>query len=310
MKMGRQDIKLGAGRIFLNGTGLNGTGGDASSSHFDAFRGAWNYGKKSTVETIILYIGEDDWLPSLGDTKNADGVRGDYDTTGFGGNNEFGARRYWQHREKGDLPFDGYAIYKRETTGSKIMGRDLYTVGFRLMPQFTEVVSGEVEVAAQTGQRDDGEQINGAMVYGGVSWALQQVTSPTVTLACLYLSGGNDNTGWNPVFNRDAWIGEVPASMYSAYRYTNLVYLHLALEMTPIVDHALAMETGPMYTAIDEEIAGGCYKGFYSKVKYTFPIMEDLQGAIILEYLIKGDYYERNSRSDAWFSRFELTMTF
>ncbi len=313
LKLGRQDMKFGKGRIFSDGVG-----GDGSrSSYFDAARLTWHYGEKSSVDAIALYVGSEDWLPTAGKKQAANGSKADYDPTGFGGSSEVGAGLYWQHREADDLAMDGYVVYKNETSGSKIIGRETYTAGLRVMPQLTETVSAEVEAAVQQGKLDDGRTTAGQLLYGGLTWAPKQNLKPKFTVATLYLSGDkednqgkNGSMGWNPVFNRSTGIGELIAPMYSAYRYSNLIYPHLALKFEPVEKHSLALESGPMFTAVEEDAAEGRYKGLFAKAKYTFPIAKHLKGAISLEYLHKGDYFKADARDDAWFTRFELTMKF
>lgn len=306
LKVGRQDIKLGAGRIFSDGTG-----GDGSrSAYFDAARLTWHYGEASTLDTIVLYIDDEDIFPTLGKTHSSANVKSDYAPTGYA-TTEAGAALYLQHREYEDAPLDLYYVYKDESTSNKIDGRVSHTLGVRFVPKLTDTISAEIEAAGQNVNLDHGESFTAALLYGGVTYKSDWTYKPSFTAACLYLSGDEKlNHGWNPVFNRDTGIGETIAPMYDKYRYTNLLYPHLAINVTPAAQHKTTLELGPMFTPATEMGADSNYRGFFAKAKHTFPIIDHLTGAVQLEYLAKGDYFADNARDNAWFIRFELNFKF
>ncbi len=319
LRIGRQDMKFGAGRVISDGTG-----GDGSrSAYFDALRATWRLTGKTTLDAFGIYMSQDDWLPTLGQSYDGKNAKGDYDTTGFQ-NNEAGAGLYAQIRESKALGLDFYWVWKHETASPKFAARDFHTVGTRLLPQLTETLSGELELAGQFGKTDDDRSIWAGMAFGGLTWQPKAAGKPTLTAALLYLSGDNErfdktpagaDTGWNPVFNRQTWLGEAVAPMYEKYRYSNLIYPYLELGASPLAGHKTKIQLGPMFTAKTEQGVNdgegyGSFRGFYVQTRYEFPILEKmaLKGAVMAEYMSKGDYFGANADSAAYFLRFQLTF--
>lgn len=325
LRLGRQEMKLGSGRLISDGTG-----GDGSrSAYFDAVRLTWRVTDKSSIDFFGVYAPEDDWLPTLGHSYDGKGDKGDYDLTGYG-NSEAGAGIYASIRESKDLGADLYWIWKHESAAEKFEGRSFHTLGARLLPRISETLSGELEVAGQFGETDDDRNIAAFMAYGGLTWKTSAVLKPYLTGALLYLSGDDQrfdksptgtDTGWNPVFNRQTWLGEAVAPMYDKYRYSNLIYPHLEIGCVPAANQKAKLQFGPMFTArtesgVNDGVDYGSFRGFYAQAKYEFLIAEKifgdrgtLKGGVQLEYMNKGDYFGNADDESAYFARFEITAS-
>ena len=318
LKVGRQDMAFGAKRILSDGTG-----GDGSrSAYFDAVRLTWHADEKRTLDAFALYQTKKDWMPTLGKEHENGKDSHAYDTTGYW-QDEFGAGLYWQDRANADFGYDAYYVAKSEIRNrdSKYYKEgdraDTHTLGVRLLPRFTETLSGELELAGQAGSHD----LFAGQAYGGLTYAPKAGCKPKFTGACWILSGDKDGDrgdhAWHAVFNRETGLGESIAPMYNKYDYTNLVYPHLAFGGNVGSFSSVKAQIGPMFTAVKEEDAG-TFRGTYAQVKYEIKPAK-LFGADILkggkiafqgEYFGKGDYFRDGSDNAAFFGRVELAWNF
>ena len=318
VKAGRQDMSFGAKRIISDGTG-----GDGSrSAYFDAVRLTWHADDRRTLDAFALYQAKEDWLPTLG-KEHANGKKPhDYDITGYG-QDEFGAGLYWQDRASKDFGYDAYYVAKGERRGKDSKYRkegrltDTHTFGVRLLPRFTDTLSGEVELAGQVGSHD----LVAGQGYAGLTYAPKAGFKPKLTGACWILSGDSKGDrgehAWHAVFNRETGLGESVAPMYNKYDYTNLIYPHLAFGCNIASFSSIKTQVGPMFTAVREDDAGS-FRGAYAQVKYTVSPAK-LLGIDLLhggklafqgEYFGKGDYFRDGSDHQAFFGRVELAWNF
>ena len=319
VKIGRQDMAFGSKRILSDGTG-----GDGSrSAYFDGLRLTWHADKDRTLDAFAFYMDHKDWMPTLGKEHENGKDPHPYDTTGYN-QDEFGAGLYWQDRANKDFGYDVYYVAKKEfrTKDSKYRKEgktaETHTVGVRLLPQFTETLSGEFELAGQVGTHD----LFAGQVYGGVTYAPKLDFKPKFTGAVWALSGDKDGergeNAWHSVFNRETGLGESIAPMYTKYNYNNVIYPHIAFGCNVASFSSVKAQVGPLFTAVKEEAADGEYRGAYAQVKYTVKLgklfnSEWLNGgkfSLQGEYFGKGDYFKDGSDHDALFLRAELAWNF
>lgn len=329
VKVGRQDMAFGAKRIISDGNG-----GDGSrSTNFDAVRLTFDFGNKRTLDAFAVYQAREDWMPTLGKTHDAKSKHNksyDYDTTGYN-HNEYGAGLYWQDRSADAFGWDAYYVYKVEdgehsdaiaASGLDKDSFQTHTFGVRLLPKFSETVSGEAELALQTGT----DSLFAAMAYGGLTYAPKVDWKPKFTLGVQYMSGDEDGwrgqNAWHPVFNRETGVGEAVAPMFDKYAYNNFLYPHLKVDFVPVANHKVSFQTGPMFAPVSEKDgAGGSYgnfRGYYAQAKYSIAIgnyfdsdvMKGLAMAFTGEYLGKGDYFADEEDGNAFFGRAEITYKF
>ena len=319
VKFGRQDMSFGSKRILSDGTG-----GDGSrSAYFDALRLTWHADDKRTLDAFAFYQARKDWMPTLGKEHENGKEPHAYDTTGYD-QDEFGGGLYWQDRANKDFGYDIYYVGKGEyrNADSKYYKEgplvETHTVGFRLLPQFTETLSGELEMAGQIGSHN----LLAGQAYGGLTYAPKLDFKPKFTGAVWALSGDSDGErgehAWHAVFNRETGLGESIAPMYTKYDYTNLIYPHVAFTCNVASFSSLKAQVGPLFTAVKEDEADGQYRGAYVQVKYEIKLAK-LTGVDLLhggklsfqgEYFGKGDYFDKGSNDPAFFTRVELAWNF
>ncbi len=332
IRLGRQEMKFGAQRIISDGTG-----GDSSrTAYFDALRLTFKFTDKRTLDAFVTYNTAEDWLPTLGHTHAARGMNSkgyDYDLSGYN-HDEFGVGLYYTDKSFEGLPWEAYYVYKVELDGdcpgnnvSSVMPVDsnafsTHTFGVRLLPQFTETLSGELEVAGQLGD----DSLRALMAYAGLTYAPDIAWHPKFTLAVHYLSGDKAGTrgehAWHAVFNRETGIGDLVAGMFDKNAYINFLYPHVKVEVTPAEYHKLSFQTGPQFAPIAEQDGNGGhyghFRGYFMQVKYTLALgryldwqyARSLACAVTGEWLSKGDYFKPGERDDAFFCRLETTCAF
>jgi len=321
LRVGRQDLKYGDGRVISDGSA-----GDGSRSlYFDAIRARVHLKEKSTLDVFgILQRPEDDW--TLGGehydlTSRTGGENNDLTESAVGAYLSCGGNR--------EFPVEAYYIWKDESRyynkgdrSKRVAGRDFHTVGLRLTPSLSERLSFDVEGAAQFGETDDGRDILAFMGYAGALYKIAPDSSwkPTVKGALLYLSGdenattGGDNN-WNPVFNRTLWFSELASSQYAKFYWTNLVYPHLEVAIAPAKAHKVSLEAGPMFAAENDTAQDDSYRGLLGVAKYQFPLLagffrkeSEVKGMVQAEVFDAGDYYDE--QKTGYYLRFELCAKF
>jgi len=336
LRAGRQDIQLGAGRLVSDGT----PGDGSRSDYFDALRAKVKVLEKSTVDLIGTYNHYRDDL-TIGNGYN------DYDLTAVRGGSpysemdEMGLIAYLNYNEIGNLPIEFYYIWKKETRfhdkSTRYPGRRFHTLGIRLNPKLTEKLSGELEAAVQGGEVDrqsglQSRDILAWMGYAGVTYSEKELAGkPKLTGALLYLSGdedsyyktadGSPDSGWNPVFNRTTWFSQIASGMYDKYRWSNLIYPHLQAQVAPAAKHKVQLQSGPMFAAEQDNNANSSYRGYFTELRYNFPILSrifgergNVRGSVVGEVLYYGDYYAHDTASvdedAAYWLRLELKANF
>ncbi|HOE60607.1 MAG TPA: alginate export family protein [Kiritimatiellia bacterium] len=334
LRVGRQDIREGAGRVISDGT----PGDGSRSTYFDALFAKVRFLEKSDVDLMATWNRyRDDW--TLGNPHDV------YDNTKiksgspYSKMDEKGLMAYVHYNEIENFPMEFYWIWKQEDRffdkKTRYPGRDFHTLGTRLMPKINEKLSAEVEAAVQTGQIDSqsgmrGRDILAWMTYAGLTYSEKEVFSkPKLTGAVLWMSGdtdsyyktqdGSTDTGWNPVFNRTTWFSELCSSMYDQYRWSNLIYPHLEAAVEPFQKHKVKVQCGPMFAHEKDNGATSSYRGLYTQARYDFPLLSkifgkrgEVKGAVVGEALWYGDYYQHDAVNEdvATWLRFELNGKF
>jgi len=325
LRVGRQDMRYGAGRVIRDGTP-----GDISRSfYFDAVKVGIRLTEASTLDLAgVWQRPEDHW--TLGD-EHSDLTR--YQThTGGNDLTERAVLAYYSNRERKDFPFELYYVYKDESrwfssTGTRLPERRYHTAGVRLIPRLDEHWTAEAELAGQygtvgssgvAGERD----ILAWMAYGGITYtAVERRWKPYVTGAVLVLSGDGDrfddpgargtDTGWNPVFARSIWTSDIMSAAYAFYRLSNLVYPHVEVGVNMAPGHSFNVQGGPQFAHTGDNSNGDSFRGYLGVARYMFPVLHEskqrrgaVRGAVKLEVLEAGDYY--GNPDTAYYVRFEI----
>ncbi len=336
VRIGRQDIKEGAGRLISDGT----PGDGSRSAYFDSILAKVRLLEKSDVDLMGMWNrDQDDW--TLGNPHDI------YDLTKIKSGDPYskmeerGLMAYAHLNEASGFPMEIYWIWKQETrfydTTTRYPGRDFHTLGTRLMPTFSDTLSAEVEAAVQVGRVDgqagmQSRDILAYLCYAGLTYSEKMaVGKPRLTGAVLLLSGDEDSyyktadgsadNGWNPPFNRTPWLSEICANMFDQNRWSNLIYPHLEAAVEPRAKHTVKLQTGPMFAAERDNGATDSYRGYLTQLRYDFPLLSkvfgkrgDLSGTIIGETFVYGDYYQHDTATVdepvACWLRFEVAGTF
>jgi len=323
-RVGRQEITdLGSMRVIADGTPSDGS----RTPSFNAARFTLTPAEKMDIDFIGVYNrwydecaigGLDDHL-TPGGNRDLNGGRAD----------EAGTILYLTDKSNADLGLEGYYIWKHETTGIRSRGaadkgRDTHTLGGRLLPKFTDTLTGELEAAGQLGRTEDGRDISAFMLHAGATQSLDPIKGLTPYLmgACTLLSGDKDETdsnvtAWNPVWGRQPQYGDL-SGLDCGYWYQNLVYPHVELGFKNAKkNHTALFQTGPMFALCDNGSDDGNYRGWHFLGQYNFPIIAQpyaenrnfsLSGHIEAGALAPGDYYADSTT--AYFLRFQLMAKF
>ncbi len=337
LRAGRQDIKEGAGRLVSDGT----PGDGSRSAYFNAVLAKVRMLEKSDVDLMGTWnpYRDDATLGNPHDPYDLTKIRSGDPYSKMG---ERGLMAYLHCNEVEDVPTELYWIWKQETrfydsAGKRYPGRDFHTLGTRLAPKLNDKLSGELEAAVQAGGVDGEEglqrrDIFAYMGYAGLTYSEKEVFGkPRLTGALLYLSGDEDSyyktagggtdSGWNPVFNRTTWFSEIASGMYDQYRWSNLIYPHLEAAVEPHRKQTVKLQSGPMFAAERDNGATDDYRGFFTQLRYDFPLLSnvfgqrgDLTGAVVGETLVYGDYYRHETAAvdedAAYWLRFEVNGKF
>ena len=323
LRVGRQDMAFGAKRIISDGTG-----GDGSrSAYFDAVRLTAHFDDARTLDAFALFNAHDDWLPTLGDEHENGKKPHPYDLNGYG-QDELGAGLYYQDRSNASLGWDVYYVAKQELRGHtakyRAEGRraQTHTVGFRLLPKFTETLSGELEGAVQAGENS----LFAGQGYAGLTYRPKLGAKPYLTGAVWGLTGDEDGArgahAWHAVFNRETGLGESTAPMFEKYNYTNLLYPHLAAGCKTGDAASIKLQAGPLFAPVSEQTGSGDdaghFRGAYAQVRCEIALgkltgSDWMRGGVLSfqgEYLGKGDYFAEGDRNPALFGRVQLAWKF
>ena len=341
VRIGRQDLNYGNGKVIFDGT----PGDGSRTLYFNAVKATLKSLPKSQLDLFGIYNEAEDELAIN---------PADRDLTGFGkskeGVTEAGAGLYLKNSAIDNLPFEAYLIYKREgaysqaaqTNASGFVAPkfawqtldparktvdnpqfDIETAGFRLMPVFSDSLKGNWESAFQYGQRGDVE-MHGFMVDTYLAKTFAQTPAKPILQAGIYCLSGDDpktttDEGWDPLWARYPQFSELYAfswdSEESAARWSNLIAPNMSLTLVP----AKRMKTtAAVYylSAFEADGAGGGKeRGWLGTLRNEFVLAENkwlpkdkLTAYLLVEALEPGDYYTKDDT--AFFGRWELMYAF
>jgi hypothetical protein len=325
LRVGRQDLYYGGGRVIRDGT----PGDITRSFFFDAVKATVRQTEKSALDLVGIWMRPDDpW--TLG-SEEADLTR--YQSR-KGGNDlsERGLMAYYSNRERPDFPFELYYVYKDESrwwssTDVRLPDRRYHTAGLRLTPRLNEQWTAEAELAGQYGTIGDSGSSNERDIVAWMAYASATYTradyrwKPYVTSAVLALSGDDErfddpdargtDTGWNPVFGRMIWYSDLMTGAFAFYRLSNLAYPHVETGIRPAEGHWFYLQGGPHFACVSDNSNGDTFRGWLALARYQFPLLRPSKtrrgaahGVLKAEVLQAGDYY--GDPDTAYYLRFEL----
>ncbi len=328
VRIGRQDLIYGAGRLILEGNPKDGS----RTIFFDAAKVSLHLGDEATIDLLGIYNNPEAGL-EIGSL--------DHDITGFDkyDNNltESGGGVYAKIKSIKNMPAELYYLFKDESSWDSMIagdpptpvtrpGRQTHTVGARLLPKISDQIGFEFEGAAQFGETDDDRDISGYLGYGGAIWTLPleiAKAKPSLTAGLYYLSGDDPDTtdkdeGWNPLWARYPQFSELYIYAFDAEKagyWSNVLYPSVTAAIAFNKFHKLSISAGIIYAPEDNGPGDGDLRGNLFTARYDFPVATGLladsdriYGHVIAEVLDPGDYY--NVDDTAYFLRWELVYSF
>ena len=313
LRIGRQDLFYGNGKIILDGTPEDGS----RTSYFNGIKAQYSLSEDLTVDFIAVANNDEDWLAINNQHRNLS--PNDIDESGVG--------FYLKNNHK-KYPSELYYIFKHENdvsaTDSDV---DLHTMGARIMPKFNQSLSGNLEIAYQTGNMTNNTvtDLEGWLVDAKLAYRLPLASGykPVIDLSYYYLSGDDPNSstsyeGWWQVFGR--WSQSREIAVYGSIGvnasprnspgwWTNLSTPSLGLNMA--ITEKGKFDVRGAWLMVDEDNGAGTGKnrGLYLTSKFRYNFTEKISGQLIYEFLDPGNYY-LDSAKNAHFSQAQMVVNF
>lgn len=306
IKAGRQKVKYGTGKIFADGTQLDGSRTD----FLDGAKVSLNLGKHE-IDLLGFYSAKNPGL--VINQQNRDLVG--YNSKIFG--------LYGKSSQFEQFPFEYYYVYKKEDDSPTSIGvredARFHTFGGRIMPKFGNGFSGNLELAYQTGDHDI-EDIEGTLADLTLSYspAIWGSLKPKFSAGYYYLSGddqGSDkNESWHPVYSHIPQLGEMQGysyvgSQYGPFGWSNQNSPWVGLDLKPFAKAHLLLRYFKLQADEDDGPGTGTDRGNSFWALLLYKITPDLSGHLWAEYLDTGNYYDRDAK-DGIFARAHFEYKF
>lgn len=316
LRIGRQDLIYGTGKVILEGTAKDGS----RTIYFDAVKATYKGMEDTQIDLLGIY----------NDTENEIVFHSqDRDVTGFdpayNGLTESGGGVYVKNSANEDMGLEGYYLFKHESEwtnrgGDKMPDADVNTLGFRTTPRFAPY-SVNLEAAYQFGDKGDEDQ-SAHMIDATVNNHLEGAMKPCLGAGVYYLSGDDPDTaedeGWNPLWARWPQYSELYVYAFDAEgagRWSNVNMPHVDFSLVPNEWLNTKLLVGYMFAPEKNGPGGGNERGLLATLRNDFKIGKDLLfggdslgGHLLFEILEPGDYYLVDDT--AGFARLELTYKF
>ena len=318
-RIGRQDLIYGTGKVILEGTPKDGS---RTICH-DAVRLTFHLSDKLACDVLGIYNHPENKLAISSEHRDLTGV-----DPAFNDMTESGGGLYMKSRQLEAMPWEAYYLYKRESgwtnrRADAMPGRDVHTLGGRLMPATADGLSASIELAGQAGEVDDGRTIQAWMADASLRKRFKNAwMAPSIGVGVYHLSGDDPETGrdegWNPLWARWPQYSELYVYAFDAEaagRWSNVTLPYLVADCKPSDGSKLNALAGPMYAPEKNGPGGGNERGWLGTVRLDMDLAsslltkkDKLSGHITVEVLDPGDYY--NVRRTAHFARWELSYAF
>jgi len=319
LRIGRQDLIYGTGKVILDGNPLDGS----RTIYFNAVKASLKL-DKTVVDILGIYNEAEDDLAFNTQHRDLVGLPGKYATDMV----ESGGGIYVKNKSIEKMPLEAYYLFKNESDYQfDVPGApdnpqkfpydlDLHTLGVRLMPRFTDSLTGNLEAAGQIGERGP-QDVNGWMVDANLSYTfpLCEKVNPSVSAGVYHLSGDDpdtaDDEGWNPLWSRWPQYSELYVYAYDADgagRWSNVTmpYLSLGVPFSPRA--SLDVLCGHMFAPEKNGPGGGDQRGTLITAWLKFKLNDAWSGHLLGEFVHPGDYY--NVADTAHFVRVEFMCKF
>ena len=319
LRIGRQELSYGNNLVVFEGTPEDGS----RTIYFDAIKATMKACDKTTVDIVGIYNKPENDLAINSENRDLTGQGKDYnDETDAGG------IIYVKNNTMEKLPFELYYIYKNEgewesgpaTNRVEHDEADIHTAGLRLMPKFTDALSGNLELTGQIGEEGDTD-IEAYMIDAFLKYALPFASDmkPALEAGVYVLSGDDpdteDNEGWDPIWGRHPQRSDLYVFVYPVGYWSNLMMSRAAYTM----DVAKWMKFKAMVSYLeameDDGPGDGKERGWLYTLRTDFTLGEKmltskdkLTACALAEVLEPGNYITDNET--AVFYRLELAYAF
>jgi hypothetical protein len=307
--LGRQNITLGEGFLFMDGGPLDGS----RSGYFNAANVSWQFKPKNSL--TLIYTNQpkqDDLLPIVHDQDKF-----------LVEQPEQALVAYYSGNLK-SVSLQAYVMRKDIGATSTKQAASVNCLGSYVQVPVTSCINVTGELAAQIGKRGGANQ----RAYGGYAYAEYKTGWPvhfpkTFTLGALYLSGDNPVTnryeGWEPMFGR--WPKWSELYIYTLVRetgvayWTNLGSVFAKTSITVVPDLTLSLDLhhlmAPQKAGSQSPFPGGKgrNRGELLIGKLTYQMNKNVSGHLLWEYLDPGNYYFDGADNCAWM-RMEFMLRF
>lgn len=322
LRIGRQEMMYGNGRVILEGTPKDGS----RTIYFNAAKAVFKGIEDTTIDVFGIYNPPEDEIAINSADRDLTGLApGNPDMT------ESGAGVYLKNKSFSALPFEAYGIYKNEEAwnsgpATNIVAHDaaeIGTVGARLMPEFTAMLKGNLEAAMQFGTRGD-QDLSGYMIDASliVKPPCLEDMKGSIDAGVYYLSGDDpsttDDEGWDPLWARYPQSSDLYVYAYdqeAAGYWSNVMMPNLNLCLSPLKWLKTSAKLAYLYAVEENGSGGGDERGFLWGLKGEFTLGEGLitskdklSGHLLVEVLEPGNYYSNDETS--YFARWELLYAF
>lgn len=316
LRIGRQDLIYGTGKVILEGTPKDGS----RTIYFNAIKASYSGIQDTTIDFLAMYTPGEDELAIHSQDRDIVGESGTYYDGAEAGGGVYAKNHSIEH-----LPFEAYYLIKTEedtvtsaTTSITHNREDRHTFGTRLMPQISDSMSGNFEFAYQTG-----EDISAFMIDAEINQQLDEHS--TLGLGWYYLSGDDASSstdeGWNPLWARYPQYSELYVYSFDtegAGRWSNISMPHIDLSISPAEKLNMDFMLGYMFAPEADSVSGGQNRGLlftwwnkFTLAEKLFSEKDKLTGHVLLELMQPDDYYADTQEDDTvLFSRIELSYSF
>jgi hypothetical protein len=320
VKIGRDDMILGRGWLWLEGTPLDGS----RTIFFDYAQFTIDLdGDKKTDTTkldMIYFVNEANHVKHLPVINDRNRFIAEYDAQGaivmlthkFA--KELGVELYWSY----------YDLDKTAAAPGYVHDYNANVVGARVFGEFEGGLSYSAELAGELGV-DTPNAVNALGFVGEVKYTFQTEQKPEVHFQVEYLSGDNPGSAtqedfvlhfgrypqWSELFIYSMALDGAIAESANLLRFQLGTGVELTKNTKFVFNYNLlfAMQNtcgcaGMTRFSTDQNLRGHL---FQARIDHKFN--EWLSGHATVEYFSPGDYYAL-PRDGAWFCRWELVVTF
>ncbi len=312
LTVGRQELMFGDRWLVLDGTPLDGS----TTAYFDAVRLTLSFDETST-DVDLVFIDQDasqeHWVGPVVDEERF-----------ILEHNETGVIVWVSNRSFEETQIDGYFIYtRRKPVLANGDQAEIYTLGARCEHQFSDRLSGRVNLAGQFG-RKNGERQCGLGVLSRLSYQLQDELESELYVDYEFLSGDKPGTEANEGF--DVLWGRWPrfSDLYlytfigetRIGDYTNLHRISCGWSGRPSgklglkANYHLLFADQSTFEAFSGFSESGCFRGQLLVSELSYRFNEQLSGRLTGEAFFPGDYYSNERNDPAVFLRAEVSFRF